>query len=110
MKTDKLFVQSEEQLKQTQREVVKKTLQKVLPKILRASNTKKFLTTKDLKEDYGIGYELQNTTGTKDFLVFLRRAVRYGMKHLSSSGSSGSGEYQQKSKARGVAPPPAYKL
>lgn len=70
MNAENLFVQSEQQLRKTQREIVTETLHEVLPKILRSTKTKKYLTTKDLKEDYNIGYELQKYYRDEGLLGF----------------------------------------
>lgn len=54
-----IFIQSRKEHVETQKQVFKDLLEDLLPKMLRKSNRKEWLTTKDLKEDFGISYQSQ---------------------------------------------------
>jgi propanediol utilization protein len=54
-----IFIPNAEEFEEMQRKLFKQMLRQELPKIIRAANRKEFLTTKDLKDDFGISHELQ---------------------------------------------------
>jgi hypothetical protein len=54
-----VFIPTEEKFKEMQKKLFKQMLHQELPKIIRAANRKEWLTTKDLRDDFGISYELQ---------------------------------------------------
>lgn len=54
-----IFIQTRKEAEKMQREIFEDMLSKMLPKMLRAANRKEYLTTKDLRDDFGISYQLQ---------------------------------------------------
>lgn len=67
-------IMPEEKFREIQEELFEQMLETKLPKLLRQSTRKQYLTTKDLKDDYGISYELQKYYRDEELLSFSQQS------------------------------------